>query len=235
VYLAPGFRGDLGNNFETLGIEHVVGPEILFGRLFQRDDGHFFEHQAVGGEALADALLDLLGKAVAVLVQLPQRFFRGETAQRADDFRLKKITDFFSVEGLFAERAACSQNGVLGMADVRIQFGIHVDADVVGRQDRLLAGPADRKLDGLQRYPAYLVKNRQHDRTAAQAHLGTEKAGADEAHIRRRTLIDPNRDDVEDRDKDDRGDQETDYYFKHRAFAPIEVLALPLPTLTYAA
>ena len=71
VHLAARFRGDLGDDLETLGVEHVVGAEILLGRLFERDDGHFFEHQAVGGEAFADILLDLAGEGVAVLVQLP--------------------------------------------------------------------------------------------------------------------------------------------------------------------
>ena len=57
VDLAPRLRGDLGDDLETFGVEHVVGPEILLGRLFQRDDRHFFEHQAVGGEAFADVFL----------------------------------------------------------------------------------------------------------------------------------------------------------------------------------
>ncbi|MGA2815048.1 MAG: hypothetical protein ABSE67_01895 [Xanthobacteraceae bacterium] len=106
VHLAARFRGYLGDDLETFGIEYVVSPEILLGRLLQRDDAYFFEHQAIRGEAFADVILDFASEAVAVLVQLLERLGRGETAQCADDFCFEQVTDFLGVEGLFSERAA---------------------------------------------------------------------------------------------------------------------------------
>ena len=134
VDLAPRFGGDLGDDFETFGVEYVVGPEIFLRRLLERDDGHFLKHQAVGGEAFADVVLDLAGEGVAVLVQLLERLGGGETAQGADDFGFEQVAHLLGIERLFAERAAGGQHRFLGMTDVRIQFGIHVDTDVVGGQ-----------------------------------------------------------------------------------------------------
>ena len=229
MHLAPGFRCDLGDDLEAFGVEHVIGPEIFLRRLLEGDDGHLFEHQAVRSEALADALLDLLRERVAVLVQFLECLGGGEAAQRADHFGFEQVADLLGVEGFFAERAAGGENCCLGVADVSVQFGVDVDADIVVRQNRLLAGAADCEFDGFQRDPRYLVEYRQHDRAPSQAHLGAEKAGADEAHVGRRALINPNRDDVEDRDEDDRGDEETDHNFNHRAFALFaDCSALPL-------
>src|ERR1700683_2207672 len=115
---------------------------------------------------------------------------------------------------------------------MRIQFGVDIDADVIVSQNRLLAGAAYREFDSFQRDPGDLVEYRQHNRAAAQAHLGAQKAGADETHIGWRALIDPNRDDVENRDKDDRGDEETDNNFNHRAFALFADLSALSLTMT---
>jgi hypothetical protein len=115
------------------------------------------------------------------------------------------------------------------MTDMGIQFGIHINADIVGGQYRLFARTAYRKLDRLERDPSYLVKDREYDGALAQAYFRAQEARAYESHIGWRALIDPNRDDVKDRDKDDRDDDDTDYDFKHRALAPFfEVLAIPL-------
>ena len=35
VDLAPRFRRDLGDDLEAFGVEHVIGPEIFFGRLLE--------------------------------------------------------------------------------------------------------------------------------------------------------------------------------------------------------
>src|ERR1700730_8246329 len=110
-----------------------------------------------------------------------------------------------------------------------VELGIDVDADVVGRKDRLFACAAHHQLDGFQRDPRDFMEHGQDDGTLAQAHLGAEESGADEAHVGRCAFVDPNRDDVEDRDKDDRDDEETDSDFKHRAVASYsEDLAVPL-------
>src|SRR5262249_37761042 len=45
VHLAAGFRGDFRDNLETFGVEHVVGAEIFFRRLLERDDRYFFQRQ----------------------------------------------------------------------------------------------------------------------------------------------------------------------------------------------
>ena len=228
VHLAPRLRGDLGDDLETFGIEHVVGAEILLGRLLQRDDGHLLEHQAVGDEAFADALLDLAGKPIAVLMQLLERLGGGKAAQGADHLRFEQVAHLVGIERLFPERAAGGEDRRLGVADVRVKFSVHVDADVVGREDRLFARPADRELDRFQRDPGDLMKDRKHDGALAQAHFGAEEAGADEAHVGGRSLVDPDRDDVEDRDKDHRDDEQSDYELKHRALAPfVQALALP--------
>ena len=178
--LAPRFGGDLGDDLETLGVEHVVGPEIFLGRLFERDDRHFLEHQAVGGEAFADVFLDLAGEGVAVLVQLLERLGGGEAAQRADHLCFEQVADLIGIEGLFAERAARGQHRLFGVTDMGIKFGVHIDADIVGRQYRLLARPADREFDRFERDPADLVKHRQHDRAFAQAYFRAQEARADE-------------------------------------------------------
>ena len=201
VDLAPRFRGDLGDDLETLGVEHVVGAEIFLGRLLERDDGHFFKHQAVGGEAFADIVLDLAGEGIAVLVQLLERLGRGIAAQRADHLGFQQVAHLIGIEGLFAERAARGQHRLLGMTDMGIKFGVDVDADIVGGQHRLLARPADREFDRLERDPGDLVKDRQHDGALAQAYFRAEEAGADESHIGWGAFVYPNRDYVEDRDQ----------------------------------
>ena len=175
VDLAPRFRGDLGDDLETLGVEHVVGPEIFLGRLLERDDRHLFEHQAVGGEALADIVLDLAREAIAIFVQLLERLGGGEAAQRADDLGFEQVADLIGIERLFAERAARGQHRLLGMTDMGVKFGIHVDADVVGGQNRLFARPADREFDGLERDPGDLVEHRKHDRALPRQTLVPRK------------------------------------------------------------
>ena len=84
MVLAPGRRGDVGDDFQAFGVEHVVGLEVVLLGLFEGDDGDFLEGQTVGLEALLDVGLDLLREDVAVLVQLRQRLSRGIAPERAD-------------------------------------------------------------------------------------------------------------------------------------------------------
>ena len=86
-----------------------------------------------------------LRERVAVFVQLLERLGGGEAAQRADDLCFEQVADLVGIERLFAERATRGQNRVFGMSDVGIKFSVHVDADVVGRQNCLFASPADGK------------------------------------------------------------------------------------------
>ncbi len=106
VDLAPRLGGDLGDDLEALGIEHVIRAEILSGRLLERDDGHLLEHQAVRGEAFAHAIPDLSGEGIPILMELLQRLGRGGAAERADHFRLEQVADLVRIEGLLAEGAA---------------------------------------------------------------------------------------------------------------------------------
>jgi len=116
-------------------------------------------------------------------VQLLERLGGGKAAQCADHLGFEQVAHLLGVEGLFPERAARGQHRGFGVADMRIQFRIHVDTDVVRREHCLFARPTDRELHGLQRDPGDIVKDRKHEGALAQTHLGAQEAGADEAHI----------------------------------------------------
>ena len=73
-----------------------------------------------------------------------------------------------------------------------IEFAVHIDANVVGGQDRLFSRPADRELDRFERDPRDLVKDRKHDGALAQADFRAQEARADESHIGWRAFVDPN-------------------------------------------
>ena len=208
VHPAPRVGGDLGDDLEALRVEDIVGVEELLGALLEGHDGDLLEGEAVGVEALHHARLHRLGEALAVLVQLAQGLRCRVAPQRAHDLGLEQVADLLRIEGAFAEAARSRQQLVLAPPDVGVELRDHIDADLVRGEHRLIAGPAHDELDRLQRYPGHLVEHRQHHRTAAQAHLGAHEAGADEPHVRGRTLVHPDRDDVEDRDDDDREDDE---------------------------
>ena len=201
---APRFAGDRRDDLQAFGVEHIIRLEMLLAGLFQDHDRDFLQGQSVGSETLGHVGLDRFGHRLAVFVQFLQRFGGGIAAQGADNLRFQQVAHFLRIEGLFAQAPAGSQQFLLGAADMGVELRCDVDTDVVVGQDRLVARPADDQLDRLQRYPGHLVEHRQDDRAAAQAHLGAEEAGADEAHVRRRALIHPDRQDVDDRDDDDR-------------------------------
>ena len=222
VHLAPRVGGDLGDDLQALGVEHVVLVEELLGALLQGDDGDFFEREAVGVEALDHAPLHRLGEGVAVLVELAQGLGGREAAQRADDLGFEEVADLLGVEGALAEAARGGQQILFAPADVGVELRHHVDPDLVGGEHRLIARTADDELQGLQRDPGDLVEHRQDDRAAAQADLGAEVAGADEPHVGGRPLVDPDRDDVEDRDQDDHEEEEGNQEFRgHGRSVPV--------------
>ena len=214
VHLAPRVGGDLGDDLQALGVEHVVLVEELLGALLQGDDGDLLQREAVGVEALDHARLHRLGEGVAVLVELVQGLGGREAAQRADDLGFKEAADLLGVEGALAEAARGGEQILFAPADVRVELRHHVDPDLVGGEHRLIARPADDELQGLQRDPGDLVEHRQDHRAAAQADLGAEVAGADEPHVGGRPLVDPDRDDVEDRDQDDHEEEEGNQEFR---------------------
>ena len=203
-------RGDLGDDLEPLGVEHVVGLEELAPRLLEGDDRDLLEDEAVRAEALGDVGADLARERVAVLVQLVQGLGRRVAPQRAHHLRLEEVPDPFRVEGPLAEAAGRSEEIPGRVADVGVELRNHVHPDLVGGQDRLLARPAHHELQRFEGDPGDLVKHRQHEGALPEGHLGAEKAGADEPHVGRRPLVDPYRDHVEDRDDDDRQHDEGD-------------------------
>ncbi len=58
MHLALGIRCDLGDHFQAFGVKDIVGAEKFLTRLFQGNNGDFFQYQAVGGEALGHAIAD---------------------------------------------------------------------------------------------------------------------------------------------------------------------------------
>ena len=216
MHPAPRVRGDLGDDLQAFRVEDVVGVEELLATLLEGDDGDLLQREAVGVEALDHARLHGLREALAVLVQLVQGLGRGVAPQRAHDLRLQEVSHLFGVEGALPEAPRGREQLVLAAADVGVELRDHVDADLVGSEHGLVARAAHDELDGLQGDPGHLVEHRQHRRAPAQAHLGAEEAGADEAHVRGRTLVHPDRDDVEDRDDDDREDDEGNQGFHCR-------------------
>ena len=215
VDLAPRFAGDLRDDLQAFGVEHIIRLEMLLAGLFQDHDRDFLQGQSVGIETLGHVGLDRFGHRLAVFVQFLQRFGGGIAAQGADNLRFQQVAHFLRIEGLFAQAPAGSQQFLLGAPDMGVELRCDVDTDVVVGQDRLVARAADDQLDRLQRHPGHLVEHRQDDRAAAQAHLGAEEAGADEAHVRRRALIHPDRQDVDDRDDDDRQHNADDNVLNH--------------------
>ena len=214
VDLAPRVGGDRGDDLQALGVEHVVLVEELLAALLQGDDGDFFQREPVGVEALDHAVLDRLREGVAVLVELAQGLGGGKAAQRADDLGFEEVADLLGVEGALAQAAGGGEQVVLAAADVRVQLRHHVDPDLVRREHRLVARAADDELQRLQGDPRDLVEYRQDQCAAAQAHLGAEIPGTDEPHVGGRPLVDPDRDDVEDRDQDDHEEDEGNQKFR---------------------
>ena len=173
------------------------------------------------------ARLHRLGEALTVFVQLVQGLGRGIAPQRAHDLGLEQVSDLLRIEGALAEAAGGCEQVVLAATDVGIELRDHVDANLVRGEHRLVPGPAHDELDGLQGYPGHLVEHRQHHRAPAQAHLGAQEAGADEPHVRGRTLVHPDRDDVEDRDDDDRENDEGNQGFHGRRSRCLESRGSP--------
>ena len=203
VHGAARVRGDLGDDLEPFGVEHVVGLEELPPRLLQGDDRDLFQDEAVRAEALGHVRPDLARERIAVLVQLVQGLGRGIAPERAHHLRFEEVADPLRVEGALAEAAGRGEEVLGRVPDVGVELRHHVDPDLVGGEDRLLARPAHHQLERFQRDPGDLVEHREHDGALAEGHLGAEKAGADESHVGRRPLVDPYREHVEDRDDHD--------------------------------
>ena len=207
---AARIRGDLGDDLEPFSVEHVVGLEELATGLLQGDDRDLLQDEAVRAEALGHVRADLARERVAVLVQLVQGLGRGVAAERAHHLRLEQVADPLGIEGPLAEAASRGQEILGGVPDVGVELGDHVHPDLVRGENRLLARPAHHQLERLERDPGDLVEHRKHHGAPAEGHLRAEKTGADEPHVGRRSLVDPYRDHVEDRDDDDRQHEEGD-------------------------
>ena len=76
---------------------------------------------------------------------------------------------------------------------------------MVGIREILLQFP--KPLDSLE--------HRQHHRTLSDAHFGAQESGADERHVRRRALVYPDREDIDDGDDDDDDNEERQPEFDH--------------------
>ena len=236
VHLAAGSRCYLRDDLQTFGIEHIVGAEVLLGRLLHRDDGDLFQRETVGLEALGHAVLDGAREDVPVLVQLVQGPGRRVAAQRADDLRLEQVADLLGFECLLTQAPARGQHVLGVVADVSVELGYDVHSDLVGGEDGLILRAADDELDRLQRDPGHLVEHRQHQRTLTEADLGAAEARAYEAHVGRRPLVDPYRQDVHDRDDDDRQNEHSDQEFSHgpaSLFAGVFVVRLVRASLWF--
>ena len=201
-----GVGGDFGDDFQPLGVENVVPAEMFLGGLFQGHDGHLFKHQAVGPEALGDVFLDGGGEDFPIFMELFEGPGGRIAAQGAHYLGFQQVAHLFGIEGFFPQRTAGLEHFSLGMAHMSVQFRHHVHPDIVLGQKGLFPRAADDELDGFQRNPGHLVKHGQHQRPASQAHFRAQQPGADKAHVGGGSLVDPDGEDVDDRDHDHKQD-----------------------------
>ena len=210
VHFAPGIGGDFGDDLDPLGVEHVVQPEKFLSGLLEGDDGNLFQSQTIGSKALEHVLLDGLGQNLSVFVQLIEGFGCRVTPEGAHHLCFEQVAHLIRSKRFFSQAAAGLQDLVAGMAHVDIEFGHHIHADLVLGEDGLLAGAAYDELDGFQGDPGHLMKDRQHQGAPPQTHLRSHEPGADEGHVGRRPLINPNGNDVENGDGDNGQDDQRD-------------------------
>ena len=65
-------------------------------------------------------------------MELGQCFRGGIAAQSADYLGFKQVSDIFGVEGFFSQASTRSQQVILAMTDVGIEFRDHIHPDLVG-------------------------------------------------------------------------------------------------------
>jgi hypothetical protein len=204
----------LGQLGQTLGVERVIGVEMLDRRLVEPGQRHRFELEPVHRQVVRTDLLHLLDEIGALLVELVHRHARRDRTQRVDELALDQILQRFGVHRAQAQRLRRHGNRARIGTHANVEFGLYVDAQPVERDQRVDILAFDRQPHGVHVHGHRFVEHRQHQRAAVHDHPLAAESGADKSYFFRRAPIKP-RDDQSQDEQDGQPDTGVDRDFNH--------------------
>lgn len=163
-------RGELGDTADTLGIENVLGVEVLEGSLFEVVDRGVFEDVAV--QIATDESDDGIAKLIALGVEIDEVELFSDRFQRFGELGAEEL-----VEGLgggsagAADRLSDFDHVFDALVDAHEEHDFDVGADVVVADEAVFGAPVD--LDRFDRdvHNLRLMDDGQ-DESAGKRHLG---------------------------------------------------------------
>ena len=195
---------------QTFGVEAVRRVEELQVRLVEVGDGDQFQFEAVLRQRFGGGGLDARDIFAALLVHLLHRHFRGDRAQRGDEFAGEQRMQLLRLQRAAAERRGGDRDRLAGRLHAHVEIGLDVDAHAVARDDGVLFRARDRHRQHVHVDRREVVNERQHEGAAVDDDALAEEAGADERHFLGRAVVEPVDDIDDDHDRDDRDDEPED-------------------------
>ncbi len=189
----------VGDGAQALGVEHVVGVELLHGHHREGGDRDVLEREAVLLELLGKGCLDVLGELLALAVQVQEGLVGGDGAQRVGELALDELADGVLVEVALAERARGGHHVFGDGLDLDVELRRDVGLDLVARDERVLARALDRQLDRPQRHPHQLVEDGVLHDAPADHHAVASSAGAHEGLVGAAAAVEPREREQHDR------------------------------------
>jgi hypothetical protein len=134
--------GDLGDFFDALGVEDVVGIVLLEGRLFEVIDGDVLEEETV--EVLADGVLDLVAELGALGEELVELHLFAGGFEGLGEFRFEELAELIDVgDALGGEHLGDLAHAVGRGFDADVEGHGDVGADVVAADEAVFAFAGD--------------------------------------------------------------------------------------------
>jgi hypothetical protein len=206
VALLPLGLGDARQRGQALGVEGVVGIEILGVGLVEAGERGAFQLQAVQQQVGRHCLLHRLHELGALFLQIGQRHGRRDRAQRVDELGFDQLTQLLGVVGAIAEGLGgeCDRLGVRLHADIELDADVDAHAILGDHGVDFLA--LHLEAQGLQVDPSKRLEHRQHQRAAVQHDLLSPEAGADIGDVLGGPAVEPADDGADGDQADDPDD-----------------------------
>jgi hypothetical protein len=213
VALLPLGLGDPRQRGQALGVERIVGVEVLRIGLVELGERGALQLQAVQLEVPCHGGLHGLHEVGALFLQIGEGHGRGDAAQRVDEFRLDQLAQLLGIVGAIAQglRGERDRSGV--RLHAHIEFDTDVDAHAVLGDHRLGRFAADVEAQGLQIDPGDVVEHRHDERSPIEDHLLSAGAGADIGSVLLSALIElaeNHADDEENKESNDDNEADAD-------------------------
>ena len=163
-------RGELGDAADTLGIEDVLGVEVLEGGLLEVVDGGVFEDVAV--QIAADELNDGIAKLIAFGVEIDEVELFSDRFQCLGELRAEELVERFRGGSAGAADGLSDFDHIFdALVDAHEEHDFDIGTNVVAADQSVLGAAVD--LDRLDRdvHDLRFVDDRQNER-AGKRHLG---------------------------------------------------------------